>query len=452
MTDLRKLLWLYLILLIFEGALRKWIIPALDAPLLLVRDPLVIWIYIQAARQGLRFSNGFFVANIVLAIITAALGLMFGYGGPLTPAITVYGLRTDFLQIPLIFLIPQILDRDDVLAMGKFMLYIAILMAPLTVLQFRSPPDSFWNKGTMATQYGTVRTSGTFSYGTGLNSFYALSTVFLLYGYLNTRTYKIWLLVLVTFATLLATFISGSRGGLVEIGMVVAAAIVCVITRGKGGAGLLVAAAIIAIAVSLLSSTSSSSKAPSSSASALRTPAAKRRARRDLLRVMSERFLGHSRKWTKCHSSATASALGPTWRLGMFQGLIPMVWPEAEWERLFFECGPIFGLLLCIFRTALTAHIGMRAFEAYRRDNFLPAILFASGAVLLFNGQWGVPTTLGFAIFTGGLVLAACNEPEELEDEDGEHDPDHEDDHEHDVEHDDADGESDHSHEADRIS
>lgn len=449
-TDLRKLLWLYLLLLVFEGALRKWIIPALDAPLLLIRDPLVIWIYIQASRQGLRFGNGFFVANLVLAIITAALGLMFGYGGPLGPAITAYGLRTDFLQIPLIFLIPQILDRDDVLAMGKFLLYVAILMAPLTVLQFRSSPDSFWNKGTMATHYGTVRTSGTFSFGTGLSSFYALSTVFLLYGYLHTRTYKMWLIVLVTFATLLASFISGSRGGLIAIGLVIAAAILCVVTRGKGGMGLLIGGAIIAIALSVLSSTSLVQQGAGQLGQRFEDAGREENGATGFATRYFNTIFGPLAEMDEVPFFGYGLGLGTNAGLGMFRGDIPMVWPEAEWERLFFECGPIFGLLLCIFRTVLTAHIGMRAFEAYRRDDFLPALLFASGAVLLFNGQWGVPTTLGFAIFTGGLVLAACNEPEELEDEEHEHDPDH--DHEHDMEHDDSNGESDPSHEADRIS
>lgn len=40
--SLRKLLWLYFWLLIFEGALRKWILPGLSSPLLLVRDPVAL--------------------------------------------------------------------------------------------------------------------------------------------------------------------------------------------------------------------------------------------------------------------------------------------------------------------------------------------------------------------------------------------------------------------------
>ncbi len=40
MPLLKKLFWAYFLLLIFEGALRKWILPQFSAPLLLVRDPI----------------------------------------------------------------------------------------------------------------------------------------------------------------------------------------------------------------------------------------------------------------------------------------------------------------------------------------------------------------------------------------------------------------------------
>ncbi|MBA3651978.1 MAG: hypothetical protein H0W66_10995, partial [Chthoniobacterales bacterium] len=50
---LRQLIWLYLWLLIFEGAFRKWIVPQLSAPLLLIRDPVALLIYLLALRARL---------------------------------------------------------------------------------------------------------------------------------------------------------------------------------------------------------------------------------------------------------------------------------------------------------------------------------------------------------------------------------------------------------------
>jgi hypothetical protein len=130
--------------------------------------------------------------------------------------------------------------------------------------------------------------------------------------------------------------------------------------------------------------------------------------------------------------------LGTNAAAGLLRGDREFIGPENEWGRLIWESGPIFGLLLCIFRIALTVAVARRAYEAFRRDNILPVLIFTATGLMLLNGQWGVPTTLGFAIFGAGLTLAACEAPEEEEHEDEEH-------------HDHAEDESDHSHAAETL-
>jgi hypothetical protein len=39
--------------------------------------------------------------------------------------------------------------------------------------------------------------------------------------------------------------------------------------------------------------------------------------------------------------------------------------------------------------------------------NLLPIFLFSAGFVSMFNGQFGQPTILGFAVLTFGLTMAA---------------------------------------------
>jgi hypothetical protein len=416
MTLLRNLLWAYLGLLIFEGALRKWVVPALDAPLLIIRDPLVLWIYYQAWKKHLSFSNSFAVPTLVLAIMTAIISTLFGWGNVL---VTIYGLRTDYLQIPLIFLIPQILNRDDVIAMGRFFLYLAVPITALVILQFRSPPDSWWNKGTLANDYGTVRPSGPFSFVAGLGTYYSLTAAFVMYGYLEARTYKIWLLAVVTFAVLIASACSGSRTCLALIGLVVVVAIMCVITRGKGGMGIIVAAVLIALAVSVLSSTPLFQEATEQLNQRIED-AGKHEGG-------TEGFFGRfvNTMLAPLLSVGTAPIFGYGLGLGTNAGIAmshtDLYWPEEEWARLIFECGPIFGIVLCIYRTVLALTIAKRAFQAFRRDNVLPILIFAACGLLILNGQWGVPTTLGYAIFGAGLILAACVDPLEWHDEDEEH-------------------------------
>ncbi len=429
MTNLRNLIWLYFLLLLFEGALRKWVVPRFDAPLLIIRDPLVLWIYIQAVRQHLSFNNSFFVPNLALAVITALLATFFGWGNVF---VTIYGLRTDYLQIPLIFLIPQILNRDDVILMGKFTLWVALPIAALVVFQFRSPPDSFWNKGTMATHYGTVRPSGPFSFGTGLVAFFAMASAFLMYGYLQGRTYKIWLMAAVTFAILIASACSGSRSCLASVALVVVAAILCVIMRGKGGMGIIVAAVLIAILLPFLSSLSVFKEGTEQLQQRMADTAAQGEDTEGFFTRYAGTMLGPLSNLGLVPTMGYGLGLGTNAALTLSSTAAELDWPEAEWGRLIFECGPIFGVLLCIFRTALTIAIARQAFIAFRRGNILPLLLFAACGLLVLNGQWGVPATLGFAIFGAGITLAACVEPEEEEEyadddgaEDAEQDPNH---------------------------
>src|SRR2546421_10268847 len=70
--NIRRLIWLYLCLLIFEGAFRKWIIPQLSGPLLIVRDPVVVAIYVLALRARLFPQNIYVVSLGIIALLSWA--------------------------------------------------------------------------------------------------------------------------------------------------------------------------------------------------------------------------------------------------------------------------------------------------------------------------------------------------------------------------------------------
>ena len=88
LQTLRSLIWLYFWLLIFEGALRKWVAPALSAPLLVIRDPLVLLIYVQALRyrkfpmDGLLFP---YFALVGCFAVLAVFQITLSIGGGVQP-------------------------------------------------------------------------------------------------------------------------------------------------------------------------------------------------------------------------------------------------------------------------------------------------------------------------------------------------------------------------------
>src|SRR5947209_16684365 len=95
---IRALIWLYLILLIFEGALRKWVVPQLSNPLLIVRDPVVLVIYFLAARARVFPWNRYVSSLTALAFFSCIAGLLAlePYLPP-TPllAVTAFGFRSN---------------------------------------------------------------------------------------------------------------------------------------------------------------------------------------------------------------------------------------------------------------------------------------------------------------------------------------------------------------------
>ena len=58
LSVLKAGIWLYLLLLLFEGALRKWVLPGLADPLLVIRDPIALGLLAFAIYHKVMRWNG----------------------------------------------------------------------------------------------------------------------------------------------------------------------------------------------------------------------------------------------------------------------------------------------------------------------------------------------------------------------------------------------------------
>ena len=147
----RQLIWLYLWLLLIEGALRKWLVPRYSNELLLVRDPVMLAIYFYAIRARV-FPQNFWVTSLWiiggLSFVGSALLSMFNLVSPLVPTVpllevALYGMRTNFFHLPLIFIIPSVFDEEDVKRFGWWIIVLMIPVSLLMLAQFQASPDSF---------------------------------------------------------------------------------------------------------------------------------------------------------------------------------------------------------------------------------------------------------------------------------------------------------------------
>jgi hypothetical protein len=418
---IRLLIWLYLALLIIEGALRKWVLPQFSDPLLIVRDPVAILIYLFAIRARV-FPRNFFILSLGIIALLSCLAGMLVLMPYLPPKIilfvTLYGFRSNFLHLPLIFVIANVFDAADVKKMGWWILAGLIPMALLMAAQFRASPEAAINRtvglgeGEQITAGGgKIRPPGTFSFISGVIFYLSSAAAFLLHGILTRTTYKNWLLIAGGFALVVAVAVSGSRSAVASVGLVVLSLLIIVVIRPEAvnqfGRSLLLVVIIgwgishlpiFKEGIGILSDrfTESAAAAESTIAGGL------------LARTYSG-FVEGFRVFDRLPLFGYGLGIGTNGGAKFVTGRASFLLAEGEWARVLLESGPIFGLMFLCWRTVLTIRLAWLSLRALAYGETLSMILFSAGFVALLDGQFGQPTILGFAVLLSGLCLASTN-------------------------------------------
>ncbi len=412
---IKNLIWLYAFLLLIEGGLRKWVLPGFSDWLLLIRDPLVIFIYMAAMSKGCFPRNGFIITLFFLGVF-ALLGSL--CTNDVHGIVLVYGLRANFLHIPLIFVMGSILERKDIERMGTFFLWSGVLMSALIIYQFHSPQDARINFmpgaqiGGIIGAKGRFRPAGTFSFITGIASFYPLVTAFLFQQFIGKRQFK-WI-VTAFFATAVACAIpfSISRQNALACGLVILFSIPAALWAGRNIrylyrisigsailAGILSLIPFFAEGVSTFMERWTSSTGEDSGG---------------VQTALVDRYLSYLTDPLTLDAPFFGYGIGMGSNAGakLLTGDVGFLMSEGEWSRIILEMGPLIGWFFIIYRVALVCHLGLKSMNAAQKNRDpLPFLLFAACLPLVFNGQWNPPTILGFAVISAGLCLAACNNP-----------------------------------------
>lgn len=415
LSIIKKGVWLYFFLLIFEGALRKWALPSLSEPLLIIRDPLALWMIFMALKHNLFKPNSYVLLMWAVSVLAFSLALIIGHENL---KVALFGLRITGIHFPLIFIIGSVFNKDDVLHLGKIMLWLNIGMTLLVAVQFFSPQSAFVNRGIggdlegsgFSGAAGFFRVPGTFSFTNGLAFFYGLAAAYIFYFWIvkiPNKSFKI-LLTLSTMALIAAIPLSISRTVLFQI---IITFIFMIIISGKNIRILpKIGIALLAIGLMFTSMKDISFFKTSSSAFTQRFTSSNK-VEGGMEGVFVDRFLGGM------YGALTAESF-PFWGLGMGMGTnvgskllsgksnIFLI-SEGEWGRIIGEMGVIFGLVVILIRISLVFHFLKKSWGAIRHGNVLPWMLLSFGMLIILQGQWAQPTTLGFGILIGGLINAS---------------------------------------------
>jgi hypothetical protein len=408
--SLRSLVWLYFWLLLWEGALRKWFFPSLSTPLLVVRDPVVLLIYAVALAKDVFPFNRFVLLIAALGIVSLGASLIvFDRLG-----IMAYGLRTNFLHLPLIFVLPNIMRPKDVVYMGRWLLLLSLPMTVLVIYQFISPSGARINAaaggdlgGQLIAVGGHVRPAGIFSFVTGMVSFLSVVAAVLLSGFLDQKQLPRWLCVAGIPALLLSLTLSGSRSAVASVTIIVIAALL-ICARQFQRFSRVLTPALLAYLTFLGFCYLPLFRA------GLEVHEGRFKAGGGVQRGIIARYLGEFGESIEIAGQTPllgrGLGIGTNAGAALLTGSRSFLLGESEWSRVVGESGPILGYAYLMLRVAICLFIALRCWGAVARGQALPFLLIASSGLDLISGQFGQPTILGFAVLFSGLALAAIDD------------------------------------------
>ena len=430
-----RLIMVIYLLLLFEGALRKWVLTSFGPVLFFVRDPFVLMVYWLALRHSL-YPRG--NALLQVGVAFGCLGLLllaFQAAGVASgidkwPLLAAYGWRNYFLYIPLPFVIGEVFEARDIQRFVKLTCILAVPIAVLVLLQFRSSPDAPINVGfgaSAAQQFQGLtvdadhtRPMGTFTSDVGQKQFDVSTIAMLLTLWITPlarRFLKSWQMLIATCAVLTCIAVGGSRGAMLGSGIVVTMAIAsAAVLRGMGASARAIVwpTLLVVVAVSLYPVVF-----PDGYATFINrwNGAAAAESRYFQLGIFGRAFYGFYEFFSLlADTPITGYGLGLAGNASLTLGVtIPGFsgWAEDDWSRHIVDLGPVVGVLFILYRVALVTWLGMTCLHGARRTgNPLALLLFSYCGVELLSGELtGHGTVNGYGWLFAGLCLAAAKAP-----------------------------------------
>ena len=242
-----------MVLLIFEGAIRKWLFPASQDLVYFAKDVVLLGTYLGFLhdRPRLRYRLPPLPALYAVLGLSIILGLLEIFNPALPNLLVgVFGFKAYFFYVPLLFVVPAAFQGDADLY--RFLRRYALLSIPvglLAVLQFFSPSSSLLNTYARSNEetayivtFGSstyVRVTATFSFITGYTA-YLLTMAILILCLLAAGGWKLrghLLIVAALGFTILGMLMTGSRGPVLMVILLFPLYWWLAVIRERGGGG-----------------------------------------------------------------------------------------------------------------------------------------------------------------------------------------------------------------------
>jgi uncharacterized membrane protein YgcG len=410
-----RLVFIVYWLLIFEGAMRKWMFASMQEYLFFIRDPFVLVIYILVAKYGLwPRKTPLFVFGFGLSILLLPFGLLQGAMNSIPLKIIIFGWRNYCWYIPLAFIIGEHFRGKDLARLVKHTLLISIPIAVICYQQFKSPADasinqSYGGSSAMLVAYGVVRTSGTFTVA-------AAQTLYV--GSVIAMVLAVWLMpkrqrplhpiaLYVCSASTFTTFaVAGTRSVFFMAGMCLISAIIAALLMhgGKPKVQALMVPLVLPIIGGIAYVTLFKDAFEAMSA---RQRDAQIHEGNTLMRALGM-FAPIFKVLPSMSIFGAGLGMGSNGAARMMTGTIQFLLSEDDWSRIALEAG-FLGLVYVGYRIWLVGDLVVNAIFATKRScNPLPVILIGYAGINILLGQITMQGTInGYGWLFAGFCLAA---------------------------------------------
>jgi hypothetical protein len=419
-------------LLVFEGSIRKYVVPQYGTYVFFIRDPFLMLLYLMALQAKV-FRKPTTVLVVGMAFAALSIPLWFvqymQYPVDKGPLLAVYGWRNYFAYIPLMFVVPRIFAERDLKVFAHHVALGMLINAPLMMAQFASPGGHWLNAGVaedtalqfkqLSVSSWHVRASGTFTGVIGPTHLTALAAAFTFASWARSSSKRLYsppVLYVTAVCICLSLAFAGSRGNILLVcGILAIGAMSSLLLRG-GVQRTKMLVLPPSIAISFFT------------AYPILFPEA--------FKTFAERWTGANVHeggsaefgWISRFTGGILHPLGiydevpPTgFGLGLAGNAAtilgvtidgrPLPYTEVDWARQLVDLGPVIGTAFVIFRVAVGIMLVTNAIRATRRlSDPLPMTLGAySGLVIAQDQITGNGTVCGFAWLVGGLATLAAS-------------------------------------------
>lgn len=225
-------------LVVFTGAIRKWMFPS-AAIIYILQDVPIALAYAYALWKG-TFSRGLMLLGIVLfSVILTLQGLLQVIASGLNPFIFAVGLHNYLFYLPMLIIFPVCLTQKYRRDFIRWYLLSAIPMCILAIAQAESPLAAFINRTSEGEAFGVpgaadvARVSGTFNFVYFYAIWVAIGVALCLGEWLLPQQRRAirsrWLLILCTIAINLCHLVSASRLAIANAAVALAGGLICAV-------------------------------------------------------------------------------------------------------------------------------------------------------------------------------------------------------------------------------